>query len=305
MLVWVLGLLADSLVLALWAQPTEPHPQARWARGVDAVVTPADPRLGDLVRVDVPARHARLRLEVSAFGCRTRFHPNGERLTAFVAVPTDTSTGTHTLRLRLGKQRLDRAVEVRARDVKVTQLRVDRKFTGERSAALKARLEEERARIQRMWARTPRLDEGLDALTEAIRPVPGPASSRFGDQRRFNGTLRSEHYGLDLRGRTGTPVKAALPGVVALSEDRWGSGGTIYIDHGGELLTGYFHLSERSVESGQRVEAGDRIGAVGATGRVTGPHLHWAAGVRCARDDGGVRGMYVDPAPLLRATKQN
>jgi len=291
--------------VALWAQPAgprpnDPPPHVQFVRTLAPAVTPAEPRLGDLVRVDIPAHDFRLEHAVTGFGCRTRFHPNGERLSAFVAVPTDTSTGAHILHLQLGKELREVSLRVGPRDVKVTELRVDRKFTKERSPALQARLAEERARIEAMWTQTPRLSRASDGLGEATRPVPGRPSSRFGNQRRFNGELRSEHYGLDLRGRTGTPVKAALPGLVALSEDRWGSGGTVYLDHGGGLLTGYFHLSERAVEVGEQVEAGTRIGAVGATGRVTGPHLHWAAGVRCLKRDGAVRGMYVDPAPLLR-----
>ncbi|MEM1025034.1 MAG: M23 family metallopeptidase [Myxococcota bacterium] len=256
-------------------------------------LNPTQPRLGDLLELAWPG--SRLR-SVEAFGCRYAALGN----VALIAIPTDTSTGAHTLLLQVPEGVKRVGFRVRPREVKVTELSVDRKFTGRRSPELQARLDGEAERIQRMWRAPPRAEGAPEILGAAFRPVPGRVSSRFGNQRRFNGKLKSEHYGLDLRGRTGTRIRAPLSGVVALSEDRWGSGGTVYLDHGAGLLTGYFHLSERGVEAGDRVQAGQEIGAVGATGRVTGPHLHWAAALRCQKPDGGYRGMYVDPEPLLR-----
>ena len=92
----------------------------------------------------------------------------------------------------------------------------------------------------------------------------------------FNGELRSRHTGLDLRGAMGDPIRAANSGRVALSDDLFFNGGAVFIDHGLGVYTGYFHMSRREVEEGEWVEQGQVIGRVGATGRVTGPHLHWS-----------------------------
>ena len=110
-----------------------------------------------------------------------------------------------------------------------------------------------------------------------IRPRASTITSRFGGGRIFNGTLTSRHLGVDFRGATGQPVRAANRGVVALVDDFFLAGNVIYIDHGGGLVTAYFHLSKALVAAGDTVERGQEIGLVGSTGRVTGPHLHWSA----------------------------
>ena len=110
-----------------------------------------------------------------------------------------------------------------------------------------------------------------------MRPVPGEPTSTFGKRRFFNDKPRSPHPGLDLRAATGTPVLAAGSGLVAISQDLYYSGNTVIIDHGGGLFTIYAHLSELDVSVGDELEAGVPIGKSGATGRVTGPHLHWGA----------------------------
>jgi len=93
----------------------------------------------------------------------------------------------------------------------------------------------------------------------------------------FNGTLSSRHLGVDFSGAVGSPVRASNRGVVALVDDFFLAGKVIYIDHGAGIVTGYFHLSRALVAEGDTVEKGQQIGEVGASGRVTGPHLHWNA----------------------------
>ncbi len=123
-----------------------------------------------------------------------------------------------------------------------------------------------------------------------LRPVPGEASSPFGLRRFFNKQPRQPHNGLDLRGPEGTPVLAVAPGAVVLADDHFFSGKSVFLDHGEGVVSMYFHLSEIDVQSGDTVAAGDAIGAIGSTGRVTGPHLHLGT---------YILGQPVDPTRLL------
>jgi murein DD-endopeptidase MepM/ murein hydrolase activator NlpD len=122
-------------------------------------------------------------------------------------------------------------------------------------------------------------------------PVDSPQSERFGTRRIFNGTLASNHKGLDFRAPPGTPVRASNSGVVVLAKPLYYAGNSVIIDHGMGFFTLYMHFSRITVHEGQHVTQGQRLGLSGATGRVTGPHLHWA--VRW-------QGAYLDPAKLLQ-----
>jgi murein DD-endopeptidase MepM/ murein hydrolase activator NlpD len=108
-------------------------------------------------------------------------------------------------------------------------------------------------------------------------PVTGRISGVFGSQRILNGEPKTPHSGMDIAAPTGTPIRAPAPGIVRLAEDdMYFEGGLVLLDHGHWLESAFLHMSRIDVEPGQRVEKGDIIGAVGATGRVTGPHLHWS-----------------------------
>ena len=112
--------------------------------------------------------------------------------------------------------------------------------------------------------------------TGFLLPSNGPLSSRFGLRRIFNGLSRNPHAGLDVAVGTGAPIKAPADGVVANTGDYFFNGNTVFIDHGQGLISAYMHMSRIDVRYGQPVKKGEILGAVGATGRVTGPHLHWA-----------------------------
>ena len=153
---------------------------------------------------------------------------------------------------------------------------------------------EDEARVAR---ETEKVRAALDGFTadapptlRLAQPVPGRRSSSFGLRRVFNGEARKPHGGMDIAAPTGTPIKAPLAGRVVDVGSYYFNGNNVIVDHGQGLVTMYCHLSRIRVEVGQQLAAGDVLGEVGATGRVTGPHLHWGV---------TLNGTMVDPALFL------
>ncbi len=138
--------------------------------------------------------------------------------------------------------------------------------------AVAARIARERAAVAAARTR----DDARTGFTEDfIWPVRGRISGRFGNQRIYNGTPGAAHSGMDIAAPGGTPVKAPAAGVVTLADDLYITGGTIVLDHGHGVSSNFLHLSRMDVQVGDEVAQGQVFGAVGATGRATGPHLHW------------------------------
>jgi murein DD-endopeptidase MepM/ murein hydrolase activator NlpD len=126
-----------------------------------------------------------------------------------------------------------------------------------------------------------RNDDRQDFIAGFIWPVTGPISGVYGSQRILNGQKKRPHYGVDVARPTGTPVVAPAAGIITVAEpDMFYSGGTLVIDHGHQLTSALLHLSELSVQVGDRVHQGQLIGRVGASGRTTGPHLDWRMKLR-------------------------
>ncbi len=150
------------------------------------------------------------------------------------------------------------------------------------------RIAEERRVIAEARAR---IADAVDFEAGFIWPVEGPISGVFGSQRIFNGQPRAPHNGVDIAAGRGATVVAASRGIVTLAEKNlFFNGNVVIVDHGLSFSTVYVHLDEITVRQGQRVEIGEPIGKVGATGRVTGPHLHWGA---------NVAGEAIDPQLLV------
>ena len=154
-----------------------------------------------------------------------------------------------------------------------------------------ARYERERAHQATVMATFTDLPAQAPSLLMQV-PTPGRRSSSFGLRRVFNGQSRNPHSGMDIAAPTGTPVVAPLAATVIDTGDYFFNGNTVWLDHGGGLLSMVCHLSAIDVKLGDTLQAGERLGAVGATGRVTGPHLHW--GVMLNR-------VMVDPALFISA----
>lgn len=173
----------------------------------------------------------------------------------------------------------------------VQKLTVDKKYV-EPPLSARLKIEEDRKKVREA------LGKELSASlwdVPFLKPVSGAVTSQFGMKRVFNGKPRSVHKGLDLRAAVGTPVLAVSDGVAVLADNLYYSGNTVYLNHGDGVFTAYLHLSESKVKPGQKVAKGDIVGLAGATGRVTGPHLHLSF---------LVQGQAADPEPFFEKEQE-
>jgi murein DD-endopeptidase MepM/ murein hydrolase activator NlpD len=199
---------------------------------------------------------------------------------AWGVIPLDAAPGSASYRL-IGRRKegSPRAVEgelaIEAKSFPEQRLTVESKFVNPPASATQ-RIAREKKRLAAIYARRTSLPPPASPF---VRPVPGDPTSEFGTRRIFNGEPRAPHSGIDLHAASGTPVSVSGAGRVALAMDLYYSGGTVIVDHGGGLFTIYAHLSKIETKEGETVAAGDVVGLSGATGRVTGPHLHWGARV--------------------------
>jgi len=209
-----------------------------------------------------------------------------------IGVDLDTPAQGYDIPVRLefrdaSARHLSIRLEVKARDFPTTELTVEPRYV-ELDADDQARAARESREIGAIYATlTPE-----PYWTEAFgTPLQGATGGRnFGHRRVFNGQARAPHSGADLRAATGTPILASNRGRVVLAKELFFSGNAVFLDHGLGVYSAYLHLSEIGVELGSMVEKGQTVGLAGATGRVTGPHLHWGARILDAR---------VDPFTLL------
>ena len=248
---------------------------------------------GTPMRVTVRGVDARSEVSGEFLGHPVQFLPGpdpADRI-AFAGADLLTEPGVHPLTVRVeraGGEPLSRRVEIRIdpKDYPTERLQVKKEYV-EPPPDVQKRIARESKMLKGIWASaTPeRLFDGT-----VNRPLPGVEGRNFGRRRIFNGRPRSPHSGIDLSASTGTVVEAAARGRVVVAEELYFSGNLVVIDHGGGVYTLYAHLSRINVVAGEEVAAGAPVGQVGATGRVTGAHLHWGARIGRAR---------VDPSSLL------
>ncbi len=207
----------------------------------------------------------------------------GENWQAIVGVPLD--HGSEPLTLRAGDDAL--SIDVTAHAYREQRLTVkNREYVTPDQAQLD-RIGRERQIIDAALGNFRAI--GMDGV-DLGAPVTGPRSSSFGLRRFFNDQPRSPHKGMDIAAAAGTPIVAPREAIVTATGDYFFNGNTVILDHGQGFVTMYCHLSSIGVDEGQTVAAGETIGKVGATGRVTGPHLHFGT---------YLNGTAVDPALLL------
>jgi murein DD-endopeptidase MepM/ murein hydrolase activator NlpD len=224
---------------------------------------------------------------VESEGHRALVVQEGGSWIAIVGIPLAAPLGPRTVTVRGagGAEKIDFTVGEKryaSQSLKVAPRQVNP------SAADHARINRERERVEQAtshWSEPP-----PDTLRWAP-PVPGVRSSSFGMRRIFNGESRNPHSGMDIAAATGTPILLPVAGTVLDSGEFFFTGNTVFIDHGRGLISMYCHLSAIDVRPGEHLAAGARIGAVGMTGRATGPHLHWAISLNRA---------WVDPQLFLR-----
>lgn len=243
-----------------------------------ALGLPPDSRVPGGVAV-VPIADATAPAPEVFYGDRPVLVVNDNGWKAVVGIPLDIEPGLQEL--IIGEQRIP--FEVAPKAYAEQRLTVQRRYVSPSPEEL-ARIRAEQVRIR---AALTHYSQELPGSLRFLLPVEGPESSPFGLRRFFNGEPRRPHSGLDLAAPTGTPIKAPAAGRVLDTGDFFFNGNTVFLDHGGGLVTMYCHLEQITVEPGQWLQPGETIGTVGATGRVTGPHLHWGV---------TLNGAMVDPA---------
>jgi murein DD-endopeptidase MepM/ murein hydrolase activator NlpD len=275
----LLALLLLSATLPARAEPIRVDPTARSIQPGELVVLTVTgvPDIVDDVRATGLGREA------------AAFRVGPQRWRILFGIDLDTKPGTHSISIERrsnSSQLASYTIRVEPKQFATRTLRVDQAYVTPPRATLE-RIEQEAAALRALLSNTSpeRLWSG-----PFLAPVPGPSTSSFGTRTIFNGERRAPHGGADFVSPAGTPIKAPNGGIVLLARDQYFTGNTVVLDHGLGLFSVLAHLSRLEVREGETVAAGDIVGRVGATGRVTGPHLHWA--VRAA-------GARVDPLSVL------
>jgi len=242
---------------------------------------------GELVVLTMAPPAGSERVQVRAFDRDVpAFRITDRKWEALVGIDLDVRAGTYTVSVTAGSARAGYDLVVTPRTFRTRRLTVDEAFVTPPKAE-QPRIEREAALLTDTW-KTPAAERLWNG--PFVRPVADPATSAFGTRSVFNGQSRNAHGGADFLSRAGTPIHAPNAGRIVVARPLYFSGNTVIIDHGLGLFSMLAHLSVIDVHEGDRISTGQVVGKVGATGRVTGPHLHWTVRAADAR---------VDPLSLL------
>ena len=270
-----------AIVIALTGAAPQP---ASDVIGVTAAARSIQP--GEVVVLTITAPDPAAAVTVRAFDRDWRTFAEGRRTRVLIGIDLAVTPGRYPVAIAAGAAQTTYPLIVKARAFRTRRLTVDPDLVNPPAEALE-RIAREARELEQAW--TASADVNLwDG--PFVRPVAEPANSAFGTRSFYNGEPRTPHGGADFASPEGTPVSAPNAGRVVLAGSRYFTGGTVVIDHGLGLFSLFAHLSSVDVAAGDVVKPRTVVGRVGATGRVTGPHLHWAVRANGAR---------VDPLSLL------
>ena len=256
-------------------------------------IAPRSIHPGDVVRVDVNGTaDDRIGATLLSQSLWFAFDDARRVWTALAGVDLDVKPGSYRLRIEINDHvAVTRTIRVERKRFAVRHLRVPGGFVDPPADALE-QIRLDNKVLAEAYARvTSRHWRGA-----FLPPVDGRATSNFGTRSFYNGVSRSPHAGVDFTSEPGTPVRASNHGTVAVAAPMYFTGNTVVVDHGARLFSVFAHLSEFHVKPGDLVSPETIVGLVGATGRVTGPHLHWSVRLNGAR---------VDPIGLIAITRDN
>ena len=254
---------AGSLLALALLAASLPRPAA--AQADDRVVFPASAPQGAMVLGKVPPGS---RVEYAGRTLRTTGYG-----TVVFGIGRDEAGPVTVTVVRPDGSRSEASIAVSAREWPVQRVDGVPPKTVDPPPEIAERIRREQAQVVAARARD---DDRADFAQRFAWPLQGRVSGRFGNQRVYNGKPGSPHSGMDIAAPTGTAVRAPAAGVVTFAApDLYLTGGTVLLDHGFGISSNFLHLSRIDVKVGERIAQGQTIGAVGATGRATGPHLHW------------------------------
>ena len=273
-------------MMAVMAVVTTAPTPVRAAATIDTVIAARSLQPGELIVFTSTVSGAPSQVDVTLFGRREVAFPLPDgRWRALVGIDLEQKPGSYTATIEAtlpaGTIHESKAIVVKPKTFATRTLKVSPDFVNPPASQLE-RIARDSAFLKEIFARS--ADHRLWNRS-FVAPVPDPANSRFGTRSIFNGERRNPHAGADFASPLGRPVKAPNGGKVVAARELFYTGNVIIIDHGLGVFSMLAHLSRIDVEEGDDVKAGDVIGLVGATGRVTGPHLHWALTVSGARVD--------------------